>query len=54
MAFCTSINVSFNDLRVMTLPSLRHRLILNLEADAAGISAEKVLADVLERVPEVA
>lgn len=47
-------NVSFNDLRVMTLPSLRHRLILNLEADAAGISAEKVLADVLERVPEVA
>lgn len=46
-------NVSFNDLRVMLPPSLRHRLILNLEADAAGISAEKVLAEVLERVPEV-
>jgi MoxR-like ATPase len=46
-------NVSFNDLRVMLPPSLRHRLILNLEADAAGISVEKVLAEVLERVPEV-
>jgi MoxR-like ATPase len=46
-------NVSFNDLRVMLLPSVRHRLILNLEADAAGIGAEKVLAEVLERVPEV-
>jgi len=46
-------NVSFNDLRVMLPPSLRHRLILNLEADAAGISEEKVLAEALERVPEV-
>ena len=46
-------NVSFSDLRVMLPPSLRHRLILNLEADAAGISAEKVLAEVVERVPEV-
>jgi len=46
-------NVSFNDLRIMLPPSLRHRLILNLEADAAGISVEKVLAEVLERVPEV-
>ena len=29
-------NVSFDDIRVMLLPSLRHRLILNLEADADG------------------
>jgi MoxR-like ATPase len=32
---------------------LRHRLILNLEADAEGIGAEKVLAEVLTQVPEV-
>jgi MoxR-like ATPase len=37
----------------MLPPSLRHRLILNLEADAEGISAEKILSEVVERVPEV-
>lgn len=46
-------NVSFDDIRSLALPSLRHRIILNLEADAEGISAEKILAEVLEKVPEV-
>ena len=46
-------NVSFEDIRIMVPPSLRHRLILNLEADAEGISAEKILAEVLAQVPEV-
>jgi MoxR-like ATPase len=46
-------NVSFEDIRVMLPPSLRHRLILNLEADAEGVSAEKIISEVLERVPEV-
>jgi len=46
-------NVSFEDVRVMSAPSLRHRLILNLEADAEGVSTEEVLADVMQRVPEV-
>jgi MoxR-like ATPase len=46
-------NVSFEDIRTMLPPSLRHRLILNLEADAEGVSAEKILNEVLEQVPEV-
>jgi MoxR-like ATPase len=46
-------NVSFEDIRLMLLPSLRHRLILNLEADAEGVSAEKIISEVLEQVPEV-
>jgi MoxR-like ATPase len=46
-------NVSFEDIRTMIRPSLRHRLILNLEADAEGINAEKVLEELLERVAEV-
>jgi len=46
-------NVSFEDLRSMLAPSLRHRLILNLEADAEGISAEKILAEVAREVEEV-
>ncbi|MGH7817982.1 MAG: AAA family ATPase, partial [Candidatus Binatia bacterium] len=46
-------NVSFDDIRSMLLPSLRHRLILNLEADAEGIGAEKILNQLVARVPEV-
>jgi len=46
-------NVSFEDLRVMLSPSLRHRLILNLEADAEGVGAEKILGEILEQVPEI-
>jgi len=46
-------NVSFEDIRTMLPPSLRHRLILNLEADAEGVSAEKILAEVIAQVPEL-
>ncbi|MDH3443676.1 MAG: AAA family ATPase [Deltaproteobacteria bacterium] len=46
-------NVSFQDMRSILAPSLRHRLILNLEADAEGINAEKILGEVVQRVPEV-
>jgi MoxR-like ATPase len=46
-------NVSFEDIRSMLAPSLRHRLILNLEADAEGISAANILAEVVRQVEEV-
>jgi MoxR-like ATPase len=46
-------NVSFDDIRSMLLPSLRHRLILNLEADAEGISSEKILSELVAQVAEV-
>jgi MoxR-like ATPase len=46
-------NVSFDDIRAMLLPSLRHRLILNLEADAEGIGAEKILQEIVAQLPEV-
>ena len=46
-------NVSFDDIRAMLLPSLRHRLILNLEADAEGITAERILQEIVAQVPEV-
>jgi MoxR-like ATPase len=46
-------NVSFEDIRSLLLPSLRHRLILNLEADAEGVQSEKILNEIIERVPEV-
>ena len=46
-------NVSFDDIRATMLPSLRHRLILNLEADAEGVSSEKILSELITQVAEV-
>jgi MoxR-like ATPase len=46
-------NVSFDDVRSLLLPSLRHRLILNLEADAEGVNAEKILGEIAGHVAEV-
>jgi MoxR-like ATPase len=47
-------NVSFEDVRRVFLPALRHRVILNFEADAEGIEPDKVLLEILEKVPEKA
>ncbi|MFQ5682298.1 MAG: AAA family ATPase [Candidatus Binatia bacterium] len=46
-------NVSFDDIRSVVPQSLRHRLILNLEAEAEGMTTERVLDEVLKGVPEV-
>jgi MoxR-like ATPase len=47
-------NVSFEDLRRVYLPGLRHRVLLNFEAQAEGIDPDEVLLKVLESVPEKA
>jgi MoxR-like ATPase len=46
-------NVSFDDIRAVIPQSLRHRIILNLEGEAEGITAQSVLAEVVERVAEI-
>jgi MoxR-like ATPase len=45
-------NVSFEDVRRVFLPSMRHRIIVNFEAQAEGIEPDNVLLDLLEQVPE--
>ena len=47
-------NVSFEDLRRVYLPSLRHRVLLNFEAQAEGVDSDNVLLKVLDAVPEKA
>jgi MoxR-like ATPase len=47
-------NVSFEDIRRVYLPALRHRVIPNFEAQAEGVSSDQVLLEVLDRVPEKA
>jgi len=46
-------NVSLGDLRVLALPSLRHRIILNFEGEAEGIDADAVIQNVLDETPEL-
>jgi MoxR-like ATPase len=47
-------NVSFEDVRRVYLPALRHRVLLNFEAQAEQIDADQVLLEILEKVPEKA
>ena len=45
-------NVSFEDVRRVFLPAMRHRVLLNFEAQAEGVESDQVLLDILENVPE--
>ena len=47
-------NVSFQDIRGAAPAALRHRVLLNFEADADGIVSDAVIADVLNSVAESA
>ena len=44
-------NVSFDDIQAVAYPSLRHRLILNFEAEAEGIITDQIITQVLQDVP---
>jgi MoxR-like ATPase len=44
-------NVARDDLLEVALPALRHRLILGFEAQADGVSPDRVVQDVLAGVP---
>jgi MoxR-like ATPase len=45
-------NVAFEDVRFVALPALRHRISLNFEAEAEGISTDNIINDILRNVPE--
>jgi MoxR-like ATPase len=47
-------NVSFEDVRRVFLPAMRHRVILNFEAEAESVEADHVLLEILEAVSEKA
>jgi len=44
-------NVSFDDIETVAPAALRHRLILNFEAEAEGITTDHIIAQVLRDVP---
>lgn len=40
------INLSYEDINAVLTPSLRHRLILNYQAEADGVSADKIVEEI--------
>jgi MoxR-like ATPase len=45
-------NVSFEDIRRVYLPALRHRILLNFEAQAENIPSDQVLTVILKEIKE--
>jgi MoxR-like ATPase len=45
------LNVSYEDVREVAIPALRHRVILNFEAEAEGMGADTLIAEVLKQAP---
>ena len=45
-------HVARDDLRIMATPVLRHRLILNFEGQAEGISADDVISKIIANIPD--
>lgn len=47
-AFCAGrLNVSYHDVEQVSIPALRHRIFLNFEGQAMGMSTDAILRDVL-------
>jgi MoxR-like ATPase len=46
-------NLAVDDLKAVAYPALRHRLILNFEAQAEGVTADHVIGQALEAVEAV-
>ena len=47
-------NASFSDVQKVYLPAMRHRVLLNFEGEAEGISTDEILREILEKTPTMA
>ena len=45
-------HVSFDDIEASVMPALRHRILLNFEGQAEGISTDEVLEHIMESTPK--
>jgi MoxR-like ATPase len=43
--------ISIDDIKKVALPALRHRIIMNFEAEAEGVRADGVIRNILETLP---
>jgi len=49
--FAGRLNVAFEDVAAVAPAALRHRLLLNFEGQAEGVTTDDVVAELLEKVP---
>ncbi len=47
-------NTSFSDVQRIYLPAMRHRVLLNFEGEAEGVSTDDVLREIMEKTPTMA
>jgi MoxR-like ATPase len=45
------VHVSYADVEKVIYPALRHRIILNFQAEAENVNADQILAEVIKQVP---
>ncbi|MDW8326924.1 MAG: MoxR family ATPase, partial [Anaerolineales bacterium] len=50
--FAGRVNVAFEDVAAVAPAALRHRLLLNFEGQAEGITTDQVIAELLKVVPQ--
>jgi MoxR-like ATPase len=46
------VHVSYGDIEKIIYPALRHRIILNFQAEAENVTADQVIAEVIKQVPK--
>jgi MoxR-like ATPase len=46
------LNVAYDDVRAVAAPALRHRLILNFDAESSGVTADDVLGQLVASLPD--
>ena len=46
------LNVAYDDVRAVAMPALRHRLILNFDAESSGVTADDVLGQLITSLPD--
>ena len=49
--FAGRMNVSFDDIKAVAAPALRHRILLNFEGEAEGVRVEDLIAQIIEQSP---
>jgi len=47
-------NASFSDVKKWYLPAMRHRVLLNFEGEAEGVSTDDVLQEIMDQTPTMA
>jgi len=47
-------NVSWDDLKAVAKPALRHRIILNLRGEAEGIDPDEIIEEIINSIPKKA